>query len=166
MFRILNKNKGFTFLELVIVFFVVTVGILGVFRFVSYPIFYSSLSKSRLTATYLAQEGIEIVRNLRDENWLNNKSWNDGLGAGDYRADYDDLVLFSDNVGRYLNIENLSGFYGYSGGTQTKFTRKITIDDTNPEFLKVSVEVNWKEKGKAQTPIIIQGNLYDWWPSS
>jgi len=157
------KNSGFTFLELIIVFFVVIVGVLGVFQFASYPIFYSSLSESRLTATYLAQEGIEIVRNLRDENWLNDESWNNGLETGDYIVDYGSaLLLFED---KFLNIEDINGLYGYNDSgspIQTKFKRKITIV-YGMEILKVSVKVEWKEKGKEQTPVVIQENLYSWW---
>lgn len=35
----------------------------------------------RLTAYYLAQESLEGLRNVRDSNWLQNTTWNEGAAA-------------------------------------------------------------------------------------
>lgn len=35
----------------------------------------------RLTAYYLAQEGLEGLRNVRDSNWMQNITWNEGASA-------------------------------------------------------------------------------------
>ena len=158
----LEKNgAGFTFLELIIVFFVVIVGILGVFSFVQYPITASIVSVQRLAATYLAQEGIEIVRNIRDSNWVEGISWNSGLGEGDWEVDYNTQNLSDGYNGDFLKIDS-NNFYNYSTGDLTKFKRKITIDAANPNYLKVFVLVEWEEKGK-NYPVSVQENLYDWW---
>lgn len=165
-FSISNKKNGFTFIETIIAFFVITIGILGVFVVAQHPIFYTTHSISRLTAAYLAQEGIEIVRNLRDENWLKeDANWYDGLVCYtppcEYQADYHNSSL-DPYSGNLLKFDSAEG-YNYSSGADTKFTRKITIDDTPmPEFLMVSVLVQWEEKGKSYE-IPVQENLYDWW---
>jgi len=44
---------------------------------------YINVSTLRITASYLAQEGIEIVKNIRDTNCLERaSSWNYGLANG------------------------------------------------------------------------------------
>ena len=158
---IVSKENGFTFVELMGVFFVVTIGLFGVFAFMRNPIIYTSRAASQLTAANLAQEGIEIVRNLRDGNWVEEISWNTGLSAGDYEADYQSvgLNLYS---GNNLKI-NAEGFYNYSSGLEARFKRKITIDDSGlPDFLKIKVEVSWQDRGKPYK-IEVQENLYNWW---
>lgn len=35
----------------------------------------------RLTAYYLAQEGLEGLRNVRDTNWMQNITWNEGMDS-------------------------------------------------------------------------------------
>lgn len=159
--QIKTKNdSGFTLLELMTVVFVVAIGLLAVYAVSSNIIVYTNLSLSRLTASYLAQEGIEIVRNIRDTNWLETSDWTSGLAVGDWEADYNDGSL-SNNLNRYLNIESASGFYGYGAGTQTKFKRKITITPDG-EALKVSVLVQWQERGKSYE-VTVQENLYGWY---
>ena len=160
-----KMNKGFTILEAIAAIFVMTVGVLGAYAVVQQIIVYNSISSSRLTAAYLAQEGIEIVRNIRDTNWVEGvaSSWYEGLTgcASGYEADYDDtdLSCWSD-PGRFLELQ-AGGFYSYDSGTQPKFKRKITIVLVGTNELKVSVEIQWQEKGQ-NYPLTVQENLYDW----
>jgi hypothetical protein len=170
MLKCLNvkMNKGFTLMEAIVAIFVITTGLVGVLSLVSQTISASTFSKDKLIAAYLAQEGIEIVRNIRDTNWLQSLSWNNGLGAGEYEAAYQDSSLTScpsicdyDHNLRFLKIDG--GFYGYPlSGTETKFKRKITIG-AGPiaDSMNVKVEVFWQEKG-VQHKVEAQENLYNW----
>lgn len=169
------SNKGFTLLESLVAIFLLTFGIGGAFVLVSQTAISSQLTESRLEAIYLAQEGIEIVRNLRDANFLKiykgfGGTWLDGLGncqAGCER-DYDDTA-FSPFSGRYLKIGG--GFYNYDLGQDTFFKRKIIISefadlDSPPDGVddrvKVSVEVSWSERGSPHK-ITLQDFIYKWW---
>ena len=69
MIKKFNKN-GFTLLEVIVAIFVITIGVIGVISVVQRTAAFTSISSSRLQAAYLAQEGIEIARNIRDGNWL------------------------------------------------------------------------------------------------
>jgi len=64
-------KNGFTIIELIVSIFILSIGVLGVFSAFSMITILTSSTADRLTATYLAQEGMEIVRNIRDTNWLN-----------------------------------------------------------------------------------------------
>ncbi len=152
------KNKGFTLLEMIMAVFVIMVGIVGVYGVFSRLISQSSLNSSRLVAVYLAQEGVELVRNIRDGNWLEpgGTAWDAGLADGEYIIDYDDAYLksFEDEV---LNLDT-NNFYSYDLITKpTKFKRKITITKMTVDELKVFVKVEWPEGS-----VIIQEHLYDW----
>ena len=65
----LNKN-GFTIIEVIIATSILTIGVLGAFSAIQMIIASTSIISSQLAATYLAQEGIENVRAIRDSNWL------------------------------------------------------------------------------------------------
>lgn len=173
MFKLNNKNKGFTILELIITIFVVTIGISGVYIITSQIISYTTLSGLRLTASYLGQEGIEIVKNIRDTNCLEDVDWDTDLGVGDWEADYTSQSLTDPySTSDFLKI-NVDGFYNYTSGTNTKFQREITIfdktdlsspPDVTIDMFKVSVIITWKEKGKDYS-ITVQENLYDLYSS-
>ena len=161
------KKLGFTMIEVIAAIFIITVGALGVFSLVQQTTSYLFLSHSRLTAFYLAQEGIEIVVNIRDSNWLKarkdeNILWDQGLGEGSWEADYRAKTLNPYGEGRYLNIiTTIDGyFYGYGLGIPTKFKRKITINK-EPDIMKVEVKVFWEERGKNHE-VTVQENLYCW----
>jgi len=135
--KIKNKEKesltGFTILELIVAIFVMTVGVLGAYAVVQQIIVYNSISSSRLTAAYLAQEGIELVRNIRDTNWLDpvNPLWDDGISN---------------------KIEN---------NLLQKYTRETAVTSITSDSLKVVVEISWTEKGQTHT-VTVQENLYNW----
>lgn len=79
-----KSGKGFTLLEVIIAIFILTVGVGGAYGLIQSTIISASQNKMRLTAYYLAQEGVEIVRNIRDSNWLAQRTapgvlWADGI---------------------------------------------------------------------------------------
>lgn len=161
----IQKGAGFTLIEVLVTIFVVTVGIGGVFVLVQRSASTASVVQSQLVASYLAQEGIEIVRNIRDTNHVT--IFNTGIGNWDdnltscssgCEADWDDATLtaFGD---RFLNIA--ANRYTYDAGTQTIFKREITIDTSAPDILRVSIEVRWADRGVTRS-VTVSGNLYNW----
>jgi len=174
---VFKKNKsggGFTLLEVITAIFILTVGGGAAFNLIQQTLASSSLIKERLIASYLAQEGMELVKNLRDTAWLKAKteptiSWDEYLPAGDWQADYSTQGLnqvYDDNS--YLNID-ANGFYSYSSGTSTKFKRKISISektdldgDDKPDKMKASVTVSWQERGRTHNLEVLE-YLTNWY---
>ena len=164
----LKKNlwlsKGFTFIEIIVAILVMAVGIVGVYAIVPRIISLTAINTNRFIASQLAREGIEIVRNMRDTNWLKRVPWDEGLTncSTGCEIDYDD-ASFTPWVepGRYLRI-NSNGFYNYdpvsATNSETKFKRKITITK-NGDILNVKVEVIWPGKG---SPFEVEENLANW----
>ena len=155
-----NLKKGFTLLEVIVAIFLITVGIGGAYALISQTISSTTISSQKLIASYLVQEGIEIVRNIRDTNRLEGASWDDGLSSGDWEADYKTQNLIQPYVGNFLNIDS-DGFYSYSSGSPTIFKRKINISPEDSYILKVIVQVEWSERERTHQ-IKAQENLYNW----
>ena len=169
------KNKGFTLIELIISIFILSIGIVGIFGAYSAMVVATNDISNKFTAIYLAKEGIEIVKNVRDINWGNSIPWltdisdsNLSCASGcqeDYTIDtpQEDFARHpwvGDDT--YLNVDS-NGFYSYgvcTAGTTcaTKFKRDITIicydaqgnaDSScalTDNEIKVSVTVYWDKK--------------------
>lgn len=157
-------QKGFTLLEMLISILIITLGIISIFTGVIKYTQYTQQVRNNLTASYLAQEGIEIVKNIRDSNWTQGNAWNAGLtnclssGSG-CEADYtsSSLSQVSGSL-RSLYIDS-NGFYEYTGVTKTEFTRKIAVDPVGNDQLNIKVDVFWN--GIANT---VRENIYNWKP--
>ena len=158
------KQKGFTIVELIIAIVILSFAIIGIYSFFHPAILLVSNFYFRSTADYLAQEGLEVVKNIRDNNILRGESWSQGFSscvAGcqlDYKTgtppiggSVNPLEPYNDN--NFLNI-NADGFYSYDAGTPTKFKRKVTITKpfpSNQDILKVVVLVKWDHNGNLFT---------------
>jgi Tfp pilus assembly protein PilV len=155
-----KENSGFTLLEVLTSVFVLVITSLTIFSLLSASIFSLSSLKDRFVAFYLAQEGIEIVKNIRDSNFLQGASWLSGIGTGDKRGDYSSTSLspYSDT---YLK-QNLSGFFQYSSGSDTKFKRKINVTQIDANRVRVTVEVSWMEKGRPQSFTLVE-EITNWY---
>lgn len=152
------KKKTFTIIETIGAIFLLSLVIGGSLSLISQLIILSSISTQKLVAAYLAQEGVEIVRNIRDTNILNNNNWDDKLQNGDWEADYNDAFL-SSYSGKNLKIDQ-KGFYNYENGNDSQFKRKISISKSpDNTFLEVRVTVFWQERGRSHQ-LKVQENLY------
>jgi len=138
--NVVKKRKyGFTLIEVIVAVFVVALIVVGVFSLVQSTIVYRSFAVSQLQAAYLAQEGIELVRNRRDANWIRNPipEW-----------DVADLIA---NFGGEPPI--------LLGGRQ--FDRSTAISDEG-DYIEVTVTVSWQEKGETRSTEVIT-EMHNWY---
>jgi GxxExxY protein len=165
-----STEKGFTLIELVIAIFILTFAVIGVYNAFSTIVVVTYGASDRFTAAYLAQEGLEIIRNIRDNNWIKINNWATGLtGCTEgCEADYNTTGTTTSPLtpygteGNNLKIDG-NGFYNYTNGTPTKFKRKITIIPQGINVLKVSVSVTWETKGQQFSFDEAEEYLYDWY---
>ena len=67
MFKFLKqKNKGFTLVETLVAIAIFTMSVVAMMVILGDSLSNLTYAKRKLTATYLAQEGVEYMRNLRD----------------------------------------------------------------------------------------------------
>jgi prepilin-type N-terminal cleavage/methylation domain-containing protein len=145
------QQKGFTLLETLVAVFILTLALTGPIYIATLAIRSSIESRDNISAYYLAEEAIEVVRNQRDEKSLlatedDATSWTYGIigstncinaaGASTITSCY----LTRDNDGVYLFTEcdsagcpplafNPAGsvIYGGDGSINSKFTREIYL---------------------------------------
>jgi prepilin-type N-terminal cleavage/methylation domain-containing protein len=149
-----EHKKGFTLIEMVVSIFIIVIAVVGILQVTSKYVQKTKFEKETYVAALLGQEAIEIVKNIRDNNWINSTTWNTGLADGDYEVDYDDTGLTSDSS-RFLYIDS-NGFYNYSTGTATIYKRKITLVN-GTDKVSITVDVSWR--GHTTT---IKQDIYDW----
>lgn len=165
----INKRKnqnGFTLLEMIVAVGIITFSALGIFSAVARYSQQTQQERDNLVAAYLCQEGIEIVKNMRDTNWVSGAPiWKTGLTscASGCEADYSSASLSSwSSPGTSLYIQGSTGLYKYigspqSGDVQTPYTRKITIAEIGNDELDISVDVYW-----AGNTMTVKENIYNW----
>jgi Tfp pilus assembly protein PilV len=132
-----KKYKAFSFVEVIISVFLVTVGLVAVISLLSGTLNNTIDSRNQVIAILLSQEGTELVRNIRDNNWESNDppathSFDNINNDADCTIDYITHIIEYTPASHILKI-NSDGFYAHSGLTNTKFQRKIVIADSGTD---------------------------------
>ena len=162
----LNRNlvplieAGFTLVEALVALVILTLALGPALVLSSSISSTASILQNNLIAANLSQEGVEVVRALRDANWYNGLSFDNGLSDGIYRVDWNSNSLTSLGVNPPLKVS--SGLYNYSAGTATIFKRTITITKINSEELRVISDVTWTERGERARDVRVESHLFDW----
>ena len=138
---------------------IMTVGMMGIFSLIAQNHLVYNTNKNKFIAVTLAQEGVELVRNYRDSNWLEEELWdNEVKNDGDYIIDaytiLDDSVDDIADARLYLDEDN-KYLHTIVGNTVTPFYRLIQVTEEEPSAaicpsgscLKVRSWVRWNERG-------------------
>ena len=146
--KIANKNNknGFTLIEAIVAIGIVMVGLFSALGAITTALFYVSNIQDRLIATNLVAEGIEVARNIRDNNHLQDRVWNNDLANGDYQAAYNS-TSFSSYSGNPLLLDSSTGLYNYSSGNPTYYLRRISIANLSDYEIRVISTVTWQRRG-------------------
>lgn len=160
-----KKYNSFTLIEIIIAIGIITTALVVSIALISFSVSGIRIGKSKIIAAGLSQEGIEIVRNIRDSNWVGPtykrkaSNWRDGLGQDNWRVQYNraGLLAFANTP---LRIDS-NGFYQYDSGSSTPFYRKITISYIGNNQIRIVSEITWQERGKNYS-IKAEDLLYNW----
>lgn len=150
-------------MEVIISIAVITTALVVCIALISFSIGSVRGGNAKLIAINLAQEGLEIVRNIRDSNWLAYQrtpdTWRDGLDEGEWQVQYDEAELLASSSESLLVDED--GFYQYATGSYTPFERTITISHIGDNQIKAVVRVTWEEKRRSYS-FELEDRLYNW----
>ncbi len=157
-----KKEQGFTLIETMVALFVLSFTLLGMVSLIIINITNAKHIEKNLIAGNLAQEGLEIVRAMRDNNWLSGGDFGDFLpGDGEYRVQWNDMALRPLGANPALDFDSDSGMYSYDSGDATMFKRKVLVERISDEEIKVLVTVEWiLRTGPAQ--LQAESHLFDW----
>lgn len=159
-----QDKKGQMVIEAMIAASVLTFGLLGALDLLNRSLKLGPVISNNYIATYLAGEGVEIVKNIIDTNRLQSLPWDTGFPAGgDFEADYASAIL-TPYLGRSLFFDSGTNLYSYSGsGRQTSFIRLIRITIASAVETRVNSVVTWST-GRAQSSINVEDHFFDWRP--
>lgn len=160
---------AFTLLETLVAVAVLLMALLGPFSIAQQSLRSAYYARDQVTAYYLAQEGVEFVRAVRDENYLTGSGWLDGIGAVctgvPCMVDFPNFTYTACPEGgcQPLKVTQNGGLYNHDSGADSPFTRQVllTPSATNPDQIIVSVTISWKSSGVSRV-FTIEERLFDW----
>ena len=120
----------------------------------------SVVVKNNLIAANLAQEGVEVIRGIRDTNWFNGTAFDTGLADGTYRVEWNSDAVIA--LGANPLIKEDNGLYNYSTGGNTIFRRTISILKVNAGELRIISEITWTERGGIAKSVMAESHLFNW----
>ena len=144
-------------------------------------------ARDKLVAGYLAQEGVEYIRNMRDTLMLYSSStqagWDtfntklsNGSCTGGNGCYFDDRDLWDGGPMPMANqvtisscgascpallYDSATGKYNYVSGVTTDFARKITVTQINNNEIEISSTAYWRD-GAGEKSLTLSENLFNW----
>lgn len=178
--KIKKTNGGFTLVESLVAVGILSISILATFTAVSNGLRSSGISKDQITAFYLIQEGMEFIKNTREENAIKNISgtptdWLAGISevggtapAGD--PCYSGRTCRIDSANKTITYCGVSfgscpvlqqspstSVFGYgTGWVDTIFKREIQIESINADEIRVTIQVSWTGRGVVKSVKVSQ----------
>ncbi len=170
--NILKNNLGFTLVETLVAIGILSLSIAAAFTAVQSSLQNSGNVKDQITAFYLAQEGMEFIKNIRDENALHSLNgtptdWLASLSAVSGDACYFGSTCIIDSpLGKTatarcsgsfgtcpnLNQDSNTGLFGYtSGWTATNFKREIQFQSLSAKEVLVTIKMTWINHGATKS---------------
>lgn len=178
IFYFIQKNrgeykKGFTIVEALVAIFILTTAVTALLTVVTQSVFNSNYIKNKVIAIGLAQEGIELVRNIQDSNLLQNEYnsfevfagsvfqpcvFNEGMCIIDPLSL--DIQSCQDQICPEIRISE-TGYFNYSFGEESPFTRSIVMKITGQNSGIVGVTVSWMQ-GSITREVYYEMDLFLW----
>jgi len=170
------KANGFSLIEVLVAVSVLIISVTGTLSIIAREVSSAAIAKDQVVAFYLAQEALEYVRGVRDNNAINNQSWLNGLDQClspskcviDVTAD----PIASESevqscVGTCpLLFDAVRGVYNQNNhGDPTIFTREVQIvgvDNTSSPTREVRVNATVRWTAGVERSFTISGNLFNW----
>lgn len=168
--HITDTERGFSMIEALVAITILSISIAGPMTLAHKGLSSAFLARDQITAFFLAQEAVEYIRNIRDENILTQQNWLSGLGpcvsadgSDACRIDVavDSVEACSGGTCPPLNYDSTDRLYTYDGGSPSPYTRTVTIEEISGDEVSIQVEISWNT-GVLQRSFSVRENLLDW----
>jgi len=174
-----RNQAGFTILETMVAVFILVLSVTGPMVFASSSLRSAFLARDQITAFYLAQDVIETIKNIRDENGINERDWltNIDVCAGTAGAactlkvdTTEDNPVAEECDGDICEplSRDANGRFDYGSAEDSRFTRTTYVQEiVENQEARVIVEVKWQSNVRiGTTRILVQENIMNWIPVS
>lgn len=176
-----SSQSGFSLVETLVAISILLIALVGPLTIASRGLQSSLYAREQVTATFLAQEGVELVMKIRDENGLayaggGSDAW-DWVAGGTYAACFasngcglaiaDDGGVSvagcgSEGAGCELRIqESGRDRYNYSSGEPTPYTRVIQLTTPSANAVKITSTVSWRGGLLGDSSVSVSNFVYD-----
>ncbi|MEY2664863.1 MAG: hypothetical protein RIT04_671 [Candidatus Parcubacteria bacterium] len=183
-----QSNSGFTIIETLVAITILMIAIAGPLTVVSKGLTAALYARDQMIGSYLAQDAIEFLKNVRDNNKLagGSTTWLTGITGGattcsqsapctvdTINGDPTGVTTYgivqcsygSPTCGQMYLVSSgdLGGYSHTASGIKTQFTRTfyITSSSANPTGeAKLVVTVSWKN-GTVPNSVVLQNEIFD-----
>lgn len=162
----LPKQAGFTLLETMVAIMLFVIALSALLALVRDSVTSATYTRNEVVATYLAQEGIDYIRNIRDQMVYVNPTaspWTDFVteigttrGCGTSTGCHLDLSSFN----KLTSCTSICPVIPIQPNNKP-FIRKITTMSIGSDVLLVKVEVSWLNGSNTRTRTLTT-SLYNW----
>ncbi len=158
-----TTHQGFTLVEVLVALALLTVALIPVFIQATDALRLSVSIQHSLISASMAQEGVEVVRAMRDANWFAGQPFDAGISAcaEGCRVQWDSLALLPLSGNPPVRFDTVSGMYQYDSGDASPFARQITVTKVSAVELAVMSIVTWRERGVDKT-FTVESYLFNW----
>ncbi|MEY4440776.1 MAG: hypothetical protein RLY49_402 [Candidatus Parcubacteria bacterium] len=175
-----NNIRGFTIIETLVAIFILLISTTGPLAFTQSGLRSAFFARDQVTAFYLAQESIETIKNVRDNNligyrdgdtdidWLNKISDCGDISQIGATASCNIGLIQGDNTSFVecqrdacsLSYDSTSYRFTIDGTNPSKYTRTVYITRMTTDEIQVIVEVNWSSTFFTPKRIVVQENIF------
>jgi prepilin-type N-terminal cleavage/methylation domain-containing protein len=177
-----SRQAGFTIIETLVALTIFSIAIAGIITVSVQGGISTTSAKNAMIGRYLAEEGVELIRSKRDTSVLSQPGlpedgWNDFVTAATSACTTSspcDVLVRTPGLDFYSCgstscaplVYDADGFYTHAPtGTETPFSRAITVVPSGTDELYVTSTVSWMD-GEVARQAVMQESLYNWYAAT
>lgn len=165
-----KQNHGFSVIEVVVSIFIINMALIGLVALIVQNIQAQYVNKNNLIASQLAQEGVEMVRNVRDRNWIIGNDFYQDIGNVGSQKLFAIGALGASSIVNVSDLADMNTVLHLSEGETVNATsspgymaefRRMASTTLSGDALNVDCIVEWRERGNTRRYIASEV-LYNW----